>query len=252
MIQQETAAPQTPQAAPEAAPQPQATQPEATPQAVPQETQPASLQDFTFGLLGDPAALSAFQLDPQGALSACGLNDITPGDVDELLPLVLDSISSISGVSGFGAPSAITALVTDFGNLGDVSNTLDASVLTGTEVVSDVSDLAYDNALVGKATDVADVADTADVLVKDLDTNALVKDVLDSDVLVKDVLVKDVSDLDVTVKDVADVTGNVVQDVAQVGDIHNDLGHVLGDIEIGDIDVLDGGAGNGNLLDLHL
>ena len=42
------------------------------------------------------------------------------------------------------------------------------------------------------------------------------------------------------------MTDNVVQDVAQVGDVHNDLGQVVGDVKIGDIDVLDGGVGNGD------
>ena len=83
-----------------------------------------------------------------------------------------------------------------------MSGTLDATVLKGTDVVSNVSDLAYDNAVVTKVTDVVDVQGRADVLVKDIDTDVLVKDVVDSDVLVKDILVKDVSDIDVDVKDV--------------------------------------------------
>ncbi len=245
-------------------------------------THQITLQDFTFDLLTDLDTRAAFQQDPQGVLEAAGLGDITPDDIQEILPLVLDAVSvvkidaidkvlveagdltaagqlkaiagnldGVTTITDVAAPSAITALVTDFGNLGDVSGTLDATVLKGTDVVSNVSDLAYDNAVVTKVTDVVDVKDTADVLVKDIDTDVLVKDVVDSDVLVKDILVKDVSDIDVDVKDAVDVTDNVVQNVAQVGDVHNDLGQVVGDVKIGDIDVLDGGVGNGNDVDIH-
>ena len=68
---------------------------------MPQEAQPATLQEFALNLLNDPAALSAFELDPEGVLSSCGLSDITPGDVQEILPLVLDaaSIADVDGLS---------------------------------------------------------------------------------------------------------------------------------------------------------
>src|SRR5687767_8918579 len=83
MIQQDTAQP-TAQATP---PAPQPVAPEATPAAVPQEAAPATLHDFALNLLNDPAALDAFQLDPQGVLNSCGLGDLTAGDVEEILPL---------------------------------------------------------------------------------------------------------------------------------------------------------------------
>ncbi|MFI6099566.1 IniB N-terminal domain-containing protein [Lentzea sp. NPDC051213] len=238
-----------------------------------------TLHDFTLTLLGDLDARAEFQADPEGTLDAAGLSDITAADLHDILPLVLDAASvvnvdaidqllaetgdltaadqltaivgnveGVTTITDVAAPSTITALVKDFSDLGDVSNTLDATVLKGTDVVSNVSD----NSVVAKVTDVADVKDVADVLVKDIDTDVLVKDLVDTDVLVKntDVLVKDVADVDVA--DVADVTDNVVQDVAQVGDIHNSIGQVVGDVNVGDIDVLDGGVGNGNDVDIHL
>lgn len=240
--------------------------------------EPTTLHDFTLGLLTDLDAREAFQQDPLGCLEAAGLSDITAGDVHDILPLVLDaaSVPNVDGLDGLlgggelpavdsllqiagtaegvtgvtdvaAAPSALTALVSDFSGLGDVSGTLDSVVSTvpqATDVVANVSDLAHDN--VAKVTDVADVNGVTNVLVKDLDTDVLVKDVVDTHVLVKDVVDS------VDVKDVADVTGNVVQDVAQVGDVHHDLGQVIGDVKVADIDILDGGVGNHNNLDIHL
>ncbi|KOV81496.1 IniB N-terminal domain-containing protein [Nocardia sp. NRRL S-836] len=236
-----------------------------------------TLHDFTLNLLSDLDAREAFQLDPQGVLEAAGLGDITPGEIQEILPLVLDTASvakvdalddvlahtgditaadqlkfvtgNLGGITSItdvaSAPTAVTALVSDFGNVGDVANTLD--------VVSTVTDVAQDNSVLTSVTDVAGVQDVVntDVLVKDLDTDVLVKDVVDTDVLVKDtdVLVKDVANLDAT--HVVDVTDNVVQDVAQVGDIHHSVGQVVGDLNVGDLDLLDGGVGNGNDLNIH-
>ncbi|MET9626381.1 IniB N-terminal domain-containing protein [Lentzea sp. NPDC006480] len=257
------------------------------------QTEQITLHDFTLGLLTDLDAREAFQQDPLGCLEAAGLSDITATDVHEILPLVLDAASvpnvdavqdvlggelpavdsllqiagnvggvtglagagDVAGLTGIAAPSAITALVSDFSGLGDVSNTLDATVLKGTDVVSNVSDIATDNSIVTKVTDVAsvsdvttDVHDVSNVLVKDLDTDVLTKNVVDTDVLVKhtDVLVKDVAD----VHDTVDLSHNVVQDVAQVGDIHHNVGQVIGDVNLGDINVLDG-IGNHNDVDVH-
>ncbi|MGW6449091.1 IniB N-terminal domain-containing protein [Lentzea sp. NPDC055074] len=222
-----------------------------------------TLHDFTLDLLGDLDAREAFQLDPEGTLEAAGLGDISPVDVHEILPLVLDSASvvkidaidqvlaqagditavdslklitgnleSVSGIADIASPATVTALVTDFDGIGDVTGTLDA--VNANEVVANVTDIAT-------VTDVANVADVhgvTDVLVEDLDADVLVKDVVDTDVLVKNV----VSDVDV--KDVLDVSDKVVQDVAQVGDVHTDLGQVLDDVKIGDIDLLHDGIGN--------
>ena len=226
----------------------------------------STLHDFTLNLLSDLDAREAFQLDPQGVLEAAGLGDITPGEIQEILPLVLDTasvakvdalddvlvtagdlgaadqlklvtstlggVTSVTDVASLGGiPTTATALVSDFGNIGDVTNTLD--------VVSNVTDIATENGVVSTVTDVVDV-----------------KDVVDTDVLLKgtDVLVKDVANLDVDVKDAVDVTDNVVQDVAQVGDIHHTVGDVVGDLNIGnvgDLELLDGGLGNGNDVSIH-
>lgn len=49
-----------------------------------------TLHDFALNLLNDPTALAAFGADPQGALSAAGLGDVSAADVHEVIPLVLD------------------------------------------------------------------------------------------------------------------------------------------------------------------
>ncbi|MDT7783675.1 MAG: hypothetical protein QOF58_2094, partial [Pseudonocardiales bacterium] len=152
------------------------------------QTEQITLHDFTLGLLTDVDAREAFLQDPLGCLEDAGLNDITATDVHEILPLVLDAasvpnidavqdvlggselpavdsllqiagnvdgvtgVADVAGIAGIAAPSAITALVSDFSGLGDVSNTLDATLLKGTDVVSNVSDIASSNDIVTKVT----------------------------------------------------------------------------------------------------
>jgi hypothetical protein len=231
-----------------------------------------TLHAFTLTLLGDVDARAEFQADPEGCLEAAGLSDLSVADVHEILPLVLDSASvvqvealdevlveagDLTAADGLklvtgtvesvtdaadvaAAPSAITALVTDFGGVGDVSNTLDVTVLTAGDAVTDVTAAA-------DVAGVADVHDATDALVKDIGTDVDVKDVVDSDVLVRHA----VDAVDVDVKDVANLSHDVVQGVAQVGDVHHEVGQVVGDVNVGDIHVLDGGVGNNNDIDVH-
>ena len=51
-----------------------------------------TLHDFVFNLLTDVDARSAFELDPEGALHAAGLADITVADVQDVVPLVVDYV----------------------------------------------------------------------------------------------------------------------------------------------------------------
>jgi hypothetical protein len=61
-----------------------------------------TLQDFVLNLIYDPAARSAFELDPEATLRHAGLDDITATDVQQVLPLVLDStpVAGLTGVDG--------------------------------------------------------------------------------------------------------------------------------------------------------
>ncbi|GAB2815696.1 IniB N-terminal domain-containing protein [Lentzea nigeriaca] len=254
-----------------------------------QTAEPTTLHDFTLSLLTDLDAREAFQQDPLGCLEAAGLSDITAADVQDILPLVLDAASvpnvegvegvegilggtelpavdsllqiagnveGVTGVTDIATPSAITALVSDFSGLGDVSGTLDTAVSTvpqATNLVSNVTDVATDN--VAKVTDLVDVQGvhhTADALVKDLHTDAVVQD-LHTDALVKNVLnTADVVDVNHVTDSAVHVTDNAVHNVAQVGDVHHELGQVISDVKVGDLDLLHGGVDNNSHLDLHI
>ncbi|MFC8847272.1 MULTISPECIES: IniB N-terminal domain-containing protein [unclassified Micromonospora] len=66
-----------------------------------------TLHDFVLNLLTDPDARSAFDLDPEGALQAAGLHDITAADVQDVVPLVVDyapvqGLTSLAPVAQFG------------------------------------------------------------------------------------------------------------------------------------------------------
>ncbi|HJP80079.1 MAG TPA: IniB N-terminal domain-containing protein [Pseudonocardiaceae bacterium] len=50
----------------------------------------STLHDFVLNLLQDPTALTAFAEDPQALLAQAGLGDITPSEVSDAMPLVLD------------------------------------------------------------------------------------------------------------------------------------------------------------------
>jgi hypothetical protein len=65
---------------------------------------PPTLHSFTLNLLTDPQAMSAFQHDPMAALAQAGLADLTPQDVQEVIPLVMDSVRAGTGnaYGGFG------------------------------------------------------------------------------------------------------------------------------------------------------
>ncbi|HEY0641304.1 MAG TPA: IniB N-terminal domain-containing protein [Pseudonocardiaceae bacterium] len=53
-----------------------------------------TLHGFASTLLSDPQAMAAYELDPQGELARCGLDDITPQDVQEIMPLVTEFSSA--------------------------------------------------------------------------------------------------------------------------------------------------------------
>jgi hypothetical protein len=61
-----------------------------------------TLHDFVLNLLTDPAARTAFEIDPQGVLVDAGLGDITEADVQEVIPLVMDyaPVADLPGLAG--------------------------------------------------------------------------------------------------------------------------------------------------------
>ncbi|MET9001866.1 IniB N-terminal domain-containing protein [Amycolatopsis sp. NPDC004169] len=74
-----------------------------------------TLHDFALNLLNDPTALAAFGTDPQGALAAAGLGDVSAADVHEVLPLVLDyvPVDSLPAVGGLPVVGDLSPVGTD-------------------------------------------------------------------------------------------------------------------------------------------
>ncbi|MEV4282688.1 IniB N-terminal domain-containing protein [Actinoplanes xinjiangensis] len=72
-----------------------------------------TLQDFVLNLIYDPAARSAFELDPEATLRHAGLDDITATDVQQVLPLVIDS----APVAGLTGPDGLDDLTTGVASL---------------------------------------------------------------------------------------------------------------------------------------
>jgi hypothetical protein len=88
-----------------------------------------TLHDFVLNLLTDPDARSAFDLDPEGALQAAGLTDVTAADVQDVVPLVVDYAPGAAGL----APVAPVA-----GQLG-----LDPLTSDATDVVGQLQAVPY-------------------------------------------------------------------------------------------------------------
>ncbi|GAB4052762.1 IniB N-terminal domain-containing protein [Catellatospora paridis] len=86
-----------------------------------------TLRDFVLELITDSQARAAFELDPEGSLQAAGLGDLTPADVQDVIPLVAD----------LAPAQAITSPVQFAQNLG-----LDTLPTDGTAAVSQLQHLA--------------------------------------------------------------------------------------------------------------
>ncbi|GAB3189413.1 carbohydrate binding protein with CBM15 domain [Micromonospora palomenae] len=94
---------------------------------------PQSLQDFVLGLLTNVDARAAYEADPQGALDNAGLNDVTPADVQDIVPLVSDyvpvqGITSLLSEDSLGVSAATTV---DGLGLSGATSTLGGLDLTG-------------------------------------------------------------------------------------------------------------------------
>jgi hypothetical protein len=74
-----------------------------------------TLHDFVLNLLTNPDARSAFGIDPEGALNAAGLSDVTAADVQDVVPLVVDyaPVQGITSLVPMGDQLGIDGLVAD-------------------------------------------------------------------------------------------------------------------------------------------
>lgn len=69
----------------------------------------SSLLDFITTLVHDPDAAAAYRADPQSALSAANLHDVTTADVDHLIPVVAESATTAASGSVWSASSTASS-----------------------------------------------------------------------------------------------------------------------------------------------
>ncbi|WP_116199218.1 IniB N-terminal domain-containing protein [Amycolatopsis circi] len=50
-----------------------------------------TLHEFALNLLNDPQSMADYKADPQGVLNGAGLGELNPSDVQDIMPLVMDS-----------------------------------------------------------------------------------------------------------------------------------------------------------------
>ncbi|MCP9272126.1 Rv0340 family IniB-related protein [Mycolicibacterium arenosum] len=68
-----------------------------------------SLLDFVMSLMSDPDAAARYAADPAQALADANLSGVTAADVNHLIPVVAESVSSVApsaGLDAFGADAA--------------------------------------------------------------------------------------------------------------------------------------------------
>lgn len=132
-----------------------------------------TLLDFVMSLVSDPDAAAAYAADPAQALADANLAGVTTADVQHLIPVVAESVSSSAPVAGVDAGSnvwtsgAATAAFDAFGDhlpqqviddpygtlnqvvtSGDPSSVIDTSGLDSIDVptVAGVDDVPYADA----------------------------------------------------------------------------------------------------------
>lgn len=67
-----------------------------------------SLLDFVMSLVRDPDAAAGYAADPAGTLARAQLAGVTPADVDNLIPVVADSLAAATPGFGPAVPDAVS------------------------------------------------------------------------------------------------------------------------------------------------
>ncbi|MBK1787000.1 IniB N-terminal domain-containing protein [Prauserella cavernicola] len=218
-----------------------------------------NLYDFALNLLTDPEARSAFDAAPQDVLNGAGLGDITPGDVQEILPLVLDS-TQIQTVDSITQDLGVE---NGFSSVNDLAQSLDSTIAGGDIAGGDVAgavtgaveDVAVGGAGVGAVENVTGLAgfEGLDDLTAGAssvgDLNAVTGDVANA-VEGGDLGVGDIAPATTVAPVAQDVVGDVASGIgegAHVGQLSEvgNVGQVAGDAA--NLDV--GGVLNGNDID---
>lgn len=127
------------------------------------------LLDFVMGLVRDPDAAARYAADPAQAIADAHLTDVTSADVNNLIPMVSDSLSMAA--PAFGADTAIDEVID--GNIwtsGAATAAFDAfAPLTPVDVpdTGSVIDVAATAVATEPEAVVADLGQTADTFVAD-------------------------------------------------------------------------------------
>ncbi|WP_370934946.1 IniB N-terminal domain-containing protein [Amycolatopsis sp. cg13] len=77
-----------------------------------------TLHEFALNLLNDPQSMADYKADPQGVLNGAGLSELNPSDVQDIMPLVMDSaplpaapaVPAVPAVPGVPAAPSIPAV----------------------------------------------------------------------------------------------------------------------------------------------
>lgn len=83
-----------------------------------------TLHDFVLHLITNQDARQAFQLDPQGTLHSAGLGDLTPADVRDVVPLVVDLTPVRAALPELGAGQLTDDPATAIGQLQQIVHQL--------------------------------------------------------------------------------------------------------------------------------
>jgi len=135
-----------------------------------------SLLDFVMSLVRDPDAAARYAADPAGAIADAHLTDVTSADVNNLIPMVADSLSGPITGGGFGpgagagdgnvwASGAATAAFDAFDHLPAATAPDAHSVITDVAQHADqapalISDLGVDPGALNLPDSAAQVTDT--------------------------------------------------------------------------------------------
>lgn len=98
-----------------------------------------NLHDFVLRLLTDGDARSAFELDPEATLADAGLGDLTPADVQDVIPFVVDTVP-LQGITALAPVGDLGLGALDTGALGGVVGQLNA-------VADQITSAGYSNSI---------------------------------------------------------------------------------------------------------
>lgn len=192
-----------------------------------------TLQEFALNLLGDPQALEDFNADPQGVLDTAGLSDVSPADLQEILPLVMDSTpASVSDgdvpgglldldLSGLPNLSGVFEAVSRVAEQTGLNTVTDDVLHTTSHLVDGVADAVQNVPLVGPVLSAGaiDLENTVDALDEHLYDGKLIGAVVDAttnhlgDALMPGALVDGVTSLPI----VGQPVGGLLNDVRYEG-----------------------------------